>query len=391
VAAQAEDIKRLKERVEGHSGPVLSIYLSVNARYPDNQGQAYKVRLKDALREMEDLPEELDQQVRESVEGEVRQHSRTVVFFAAQDGLFERYDLQLDLPEAYRFGEPYLAPLILALDKHESYGVALVDAEEFRFFVSAPMGDPSGGSGGASSGYFREVDLKPSRPYPRGGGQTDLDPAGRKQQSNINRFYKDVGELTQKLVNQDNVKNLIIAGPKERTSDFLKALPEPLKERIVAEERVATNAPEAEIMQQFETIQQQSEREREDDLIAKVRENGVHGVKDTIEALQEGRVYHLVALYDLEGETRWCDNDELAITDMMQKECPFCRQETRVRPVMDVLIDLATNRGARLEYVRSRDDFGQTPNEDIEREHNRGDASAVLHEEFEGLAGLLRY
>jgi hypothetical protein len=85
---------------------VLSIYLSVNARYPENQGQAYKVRLKDALREMEDLPEELDQQVRESVEGEVRQHARTVVFFAAQDGLFERYDLQLDLPEAYRFGEP---------------------------------------------------------------------------------------------------------------------------------------------------------------------------------------------------------------------------------------------------------------------------------------------
>src|SRR4028119_2346633 len=263
MAAQAEDIKRLKERLEGHPGPVLSVYLSVNARIPENQGQAYKVRLKDALREIEAVSEELAGWVRESVEDQVHQHARTIIFFAAKDGLFERYDLQLDLPEAYRFGEPYLAPLVLGLDEHESYGVALVDAEEFRFFVSAPMGDPAAGSDGASSGFFREVDLKPSRPYPRGGGQTDLDPAGRKQQSNINRFYKDVGELTQKLVNQDNVKNLIIAGPKERTSDFLEALPEPLKERIVAEERVATNAPEAEIMQQFETIQQQSERERE--------------------------------------------------------------------------------------------------------------------------------
>jgi hypothetical protein len=391
MAAQSEDIKRLKERLEGHPGPVLSVYLSVNARYPENQGQAYKVRLKDALMEIEDLPEELAGQVRESVEGAVRQHARTVVFFVAEDGLFERHDVQLDLPEAYRFGEPYLAPLVLALDEHESYGVALVDAEEFRFFVSAPMGDPAEGSGGASSGYFREVDLKPSRPYPRGGGQTDLDPAGRKQQSNIDQFYKDVGELTQKLVYQDNVKNLIIAGPKERTSDFLVALPEPIRARVVAEERVATNAPEAEIAQQFEAIQQQAEREREDDLIAKVRENGVRGVKDTIEALQEGRVYHLVALYTLEGETRWCDNDELSITDITWKECPFCRQETRVRPLMDVLIDLATARGARLEYVRSRDDFGETPNEDVEREHDREDASAVLREEFEGLAGLLRY
>src|SRR5947208_2409401 len=142
MAAQAEDIRRLKERLESHPGPVLSVYLSVNARIPENQGQAYKVRLKDALKEMEEVPEELAGRVRESIEGEVHPHARNGIFFAAEDGLFERYDLQLDLPEAYRFGEPYLAPLVLGLDEHESYGVALVDAEEFRFFVSAPIGDP---------------------------------------------------------------------------------------------------------------------------------------------------------------------------------------------------------------------------------------------------------
>jgi hypothetical protein len=58
---------------------------------------------------------------------------------------------------------------------------------------------------------------------------------------------------------------------------------------------------------------------------------------------------------------------------------------------MDVLIDLATNRGARLEYVRARDEFGETPNEDIEKQREQKDASDVLREEFEGLAGLLRY
>src|SRR5919206_4453428 len=182
MAAQAEDIRRLQERLEGNPGPVLSVYLSVNARIPENQGQAYKVRLKDALREMEAVPEELAERVRESVEDQVHPHARTVIFFAAEDGLFERYDLQLDLPEACRFGEPYLAPLVLALDEHESYGVALVDAEEFRFFVSAPMGNPARGSDGTSSGFFREVDLRPSRPYPRGGGTREADPAFRKHE-----------------------------------------------------------------------------------------------------------------------------------------------------------------------------------------------------------------
>src|SRR5215212_11324011 len=172
---QAEDVRRIKERLEGHAGPVLSVYLSVNARYPENQRQAYKTRLKDALGKLE-VPEEKGRRVQEEVEELYRPRARTLVFFAAEDGLFERYDLQVDLPEAYRFGEPYLAPLVLALDEHEPYGVVLFDAERFRFFVSAPIGDPSEGSGGASSGFFREVDLKPSRPHPRGGGTRDADP-----------------------------------------------------------------------------------------------------------------------------------------------------------------------------------------------------------------------
>ena len=372
---------------------MLSVYLGVNARHPENQGQAYKIRLKDALREIEELPEDLASQVRESVEGETPPpHARTLVFFAAPDGFFERYDLQVDLPEAVRFGEPYVAPLVLAVDEHEPYGVAMVEAEEFRFFVSEPVINLNEGRGAApESGFFREVNIKPHGMYPVSGGSTDMDPAGRTQQTNIRRFFNETGELTRKLVFQDNVRRLIVVGPKERTVVFLKELPQEIRDRVVAEEAVATNAPEPEIMQQFEAIQQQAEREREDDLIAKVRENGVRGVKETIEALQGGRVYHLVALYGLEGETRWCDNDELAVTDMSQKECPYCRQETRVRSLMDVLIDLATARGARLEYVRSRDDFGETPNEDVEREQNREDASAVLRDEFEGLAGLLRY
>lgn len=391
MAAQAEDIKRLKERLEGHQRPVLSVYLSVNARIPENQGQAYKVRLKDALNEMEEVPEDLAGRVRESIESQVHQHARTVVFFAAEDGLFERHDLQLDLPEAYRFGEPYLAPLVLALDEHESYGVALVEAEEFRFFVSAPIGDPNDGSEGSSSGFFREVDLKPHGLYPVSGGSTDMDPAGRTQQTNVHRFFKQAGETTEKLMAQDNVKNLIIAGTKERTSEFRDALPEPLREKVVAEGRADTSAPEAELMQRFEKIQQEAERKREDGLIEQARENGVRGVKDTIEALQEGRVYHLIALFDLEGEVRWCDHDELAVTNVAQKECPYCGRDTRVRPLTDVLIDLATARGARLEYVRARNEVAETPNEDVERQRSRQDAADILREEFEGLAGLLRY
>ncbi len=388
---QAQDVRRLKERLEGHPGPVLSVYLSVNARYEENQRQTYKTRLKDALDELE-VPAGLATRVREEVDEIYRPRARTLVFFAAGDGLFERYHLQVDLPEAFRFGEPYLAPLVLALDEHEPYGVALVDAEEFRFFVSAPMEDPADGSSGGKSGFFREVDLKPSSPFPRGGGGRDMDPSGRIHQSNTYRFLKDMGELTRKLVFQDNVRHLIVAGPKERTSDFRDVLPQEIQERVVAEEAVAVNAPEGEILEKFEAIHERAESERKAGLVAQAREEGVHGVKDTVEALQEGRVHHLIALWNLEGEIRWCDHDELAVTDVAREECPFCGRKTRVRPLMDVLVDLAAARNARLEFVRAENEVvAQTPNEEMSEDHNREEPADTLREEFDGLAGLLRF
>ena len=384
---QAEDVRRLKERLEGHSG-VLSVYLSVNARYPENQGQAYKVRLRDALEEME-VPDELAERVREAVEEEVHPRARTLVFFAAEDGLFERYGLQVNLPEAYRFGEPYLAPLVLALDEHEPYGVALFDAERFRFFVSAPREEPGKGSHGATSGFFREVDIRPSRPYPRGG--MDFEPVSRRTEANVHKWYNELGKLTRQLAFQDNVRHLILAGPKERTADFRSRLPEEIKERVVAEEHIPSEAPEKGFFDRLETVHERAENERKADLVAQARENGVRGVKDTVEALQEGRVHHLIALWGLEGELRWCDHDELAITDITQEECPFCGRRTRVRPLIDVLVDLATARNARLEFVRAQNEVAETPNEDMREERNQEEIADILREEFDGLVGLLRY
>ncbi len=385
---QAQDVRRIKERLEGHPGPVLSVYLSVNARYPENQRQAYKVRLKDALGEME-VPEEIGGRVQDEVEEIYRPGARTLVFFAAEDGLFERYDLQVDLPDAYRFGEPYLAPLVLALDEHEPYGVALFDAERFRFFVSAPLEEPARGSHGASSGFFQEVDVRPSRPYPRGG--MDYEPTSRRTEANVHKWYNELGQLTRQLAFRYGVRHLILAGPKDRTADFRRRLPQEMKDRVVAEESVPSEAPEKEFFDRLESIQERAENERKAGLIAQAREEGVHGVKDTIEALQEGRVHHLIALWGLEGEIRWCDNDELAMMDITRKECPFCGQQTRIRSLIEVLIDLAAARNARLEFVRAENPVLEISNEDLQRERNQDEVADVLREEFEGLVGLLRY
>ena len=394
MAAQGKDLQNLKQRLDGHEGPVLSVYLSVNPRYSENQGQAYKIRLKDALKGMEDLPEETAARIREQVEdGTPPPGARTLVFFAAPDGLLERYDLQVDLPEVYRLGDAHIAPLVLAIDEHEPYGVAIVEAEEFRFFTSTPLVIPEEDRGTlVGSGFFKEVDTKPHGTYPVSGGSSDQDPAGRTQDAHLHRFYNEVGKITQKLVFSDNIRHLILAGTKQRTSAFREALPQPVKDRVVAEEHLATGAPEGEIFERLEDVVERTEREREAELIEQVREKGVRGIKDTVEALQEGRVYQVVALWNMDGEIRWCDHDELAITDITAEKCPYCERDTRVRPLNDVILDLATARDARVEYVPTRDNsVAATPNEDIEKERVPDEPADILRQEFEGLAGLLRY
>jgi peptide subunit release factor 1 (eRF1) len=184
-----------------------------------------------------------------------------------------------------------------------------------------------------------------------------------------------MGKLARDVTFRQGVRRLILAGPREVTAAFRNALPNELKDRVVAEESIDLGAPEGEILDRLEAIREQAEHEREKELLAQIQERGVRGPDETITALQEeNRVYHLAVLWDLEGEIRWCDNDGLAIRDITAVECPFCGRKTRVRSLTDVLVDLASARGARLDFI-----LGENERTDI------------LRDEFGGIAGLTRF
>jgi hypothetical protein len=371
--AQAQDLRQAIAAVADHPGPLFSAYLSVNAAIPENQERAYLVRMRDAMNDL-GMPEDLQKRVREYIEAETHPGARTLVLFAGEEGLFEVYRLHVDVPESFRWGDPNVAPLTLVMDEYEPYGAVVLDAERFRYFVVSPLGSPDDAEEIKGNG-FREVDLHPSHPYPRSHGSTDADPAGRTQQAKAHRFYKEMGELTRNVTFREGVRRLILAGPREVTAAFRDALPKELEDRVVAEEPIELGAPEGELLDRLEAIRERAEHEREKELLAEIRETGVRGPDETIAALQEeNRVYHLAALWELEGETRWCDNDGLAIRDATAEECPFCGQKTRVRPLTDVLVDLAAARGARLDFVR-----GENENTD------------TLRDEFGGVAGLTRF
>lgn len=370
--ASTEAIRGLRDRISGHPAPVLSAYVNVNPAHPENQGKAYLTRLKTALKQC-GAPQELAGRVLGFFRDEPP-HARTIALFTAPDGLFEARRLNLDLPEEVRWGEPGVAPLMLALDEYEDYGVFLLDREKFRFLVTAlgEIEEVVESQNPLNTAGWRELTISPASAMPRGGSSKD-DFEDRVEE-NTRRFYREMVESIRREVQRQGLDRLILAGPGERAAELRTVLPGELRERVVGEVHVPADAPEGEVLERISAARRRAEDDRETELLEKARERGVRGVRNTLEALQEGRVYHLLVAWNLGGEVRWSDEDGLALPEGSSLESSYSGTPTRTRPLMDVLVDLAGARSARIEFAREE-----------------SEAYEALRGEFGGVAGLTRF
>jgi peptide subunit release factor 1 (eRF1) len=346
------------------------VYLNVNPARPENRKKAYLIRLKDALKE-EGVPREMATRLVEYAEGE-QFRARTLVLFAAPDELFETYRLQVELPEGVRWGEPYIAPLELAVDEYKPTGVMLLDAEKFRFFVSSlgEIEEELDARNVFSRAGWREVTVKPSTTTPRGGA--DRDAFEHRLEARIKRFYRELGKTLWGLVDQFGIRRLILAGPEERTAAFRAVLPQAVRSLVTETVHLPVKASEGEVMKRISAVEARIERGQEKRALAAARERGVRGPEDTLKALQEGRLHQLLAPWPLEGDVRWCDACTLATADGSDESCSYCGGLTRMRALAGLIPELTTARRTRVEFVR-------------------GENAEILKEEFGGLAGLVRF
>jgi len=363
-----EDLGALKERVAGYPEPLLSVYLNVNPAHPENRFKAYALRLKDALKEA-GVPGELSARVLEYVERE-QPRARTLALFAAPDGTLDGYRLRVELPERVRWGEPYVAPLLLALQQHEPYGVLLLDAEKARFFVSAfgKIEEELGAENVFSTAGWREITISPSSAAPGGGAATDV--FERRLEAHTRRFYKELGETLRGLVERFGLVRLVLAGPEERTSSFAAVLPRQLSDMVAATVPLSLGASEREVMERVFGAEEVAQDRQQGELLAEARERGISGLDETLLSLQEGRVYRLLVPWLTEERVRWCERCALASTG--GESCHYCGGQTRERELADALLELADARGARVEFVR-------------------GENAEILRKELGGLAGLIRF
>lgn len=383
-------LQGLVERLRGRTRPVFSAYLNANPGDPENQGNAHRIRLKNALRDLE-VPEAIAKPVQESVEG-TAPGARTLVFFADGEELFEAHELQVDVPEAFHYGEPLLAPMALALESYVPYAAVLVDAEEVRLFVTEPAETPREATEGEAPHRpgFREVDLAPTTPGPR--AKTEDESQSHRSSEHVREFYNLAAERLRHATASWGARSLVLAGPHERARELYEQLPQPLQERVVAEAPVSAKAPDGELLEALDRAKEEADRRRKEAWIPEARERGRGGVAEVLEALNEGRAHRVLACWELDAEAGWCDRDGVAIPQGPASRCRYCDGEARRRPLREVLVELAAERGAQILFLRREERMAPTAQQEIRGEAGGPDTAwTTLRDEFEGVAALLRF
>lgn len=370
-----EEIRRIRESIGAKEGPILSLYVDVNPAKPENAGKAYALRAKDAMKAL-NVPEGLSERVLVVLKNQVLE-ARTAVFFAGED-LFEVLLLQVELPlvnsvktafldeKAGRylvdgvlayFGEPFLLPLVYALDEYERYGIVYVDREKWRVFevFLGEIEEVHDAFLALDTEAWRRLSLDaPGRRFNLGriSGGAAQDLFAKRLEAWEERFYKALAHELERLSEARGFTRLVLMGPEEHTKLFLGHLPKRLRERVVAElpSLPHPGASPGEVLKRLEPVLEEVERREEVKFLERLEEaypKAAFG-PEVLARVQEGRVEVWVLPWHLEQEVYLCQ--DFAFADEAQA-LAYCESPEK-KPLAAVLAPLAVGYATKLEFVR---------------------------------------
>lgn len=307
-----KQIRQVMSRVEAYPTPVLSLYISTNPARPDHSPRALAMRAKSTLRELA-VPGELTDKVRQMVENDMPR-ARTLAIFATDDEV-DVLRLHMELPiedpitghlEA-RWGEPYVLPLLLALDEFEHYGVLHVDQDQWRFFAVSlgAIEEVARGQRSVSPTEWDSLKLSKEQHPPyiptRGGAAQDL--AEDHMDDLARRFYQEVAVQLQHILDDRELHYLIATGPERDIARFRNAVPAAISNRISATlpSLPTTDFSASEVNDHVADTIKQLKVAREEQLLHDIGERGIRGMDACLSELQRGRLQVLVVPWPLDG------------------------------------------------------------------------------------------
>ena len=169
---------------------------------------------------------------------------------------------------------------------------------------------------------------------------------------------KEVAETLERIVRQENVGSIIIAGESEILPLVRDQLPKQLQEQIVDSMKFDTKASEQEIFNAtLEKMQEQdaaSDTRKVDELFQGYRAHGlaVLGPEDTLEALANGQVDELLISASLESERPEREEvDAILAPELPDSSGGTESEEPREASLPDLLITKAKQTDAKISFI----------------------------------------
>jgi peptide chain release factor subunit 1 len=279
--------------------PVVSLYLNTQPGQTGRDQFKSFVRKEFAARsrtyeagspERESLDKDLDRIAR-FLDDELDAAANGVAIFACSAGeLFEAIQLTAPIERHWLSiaDRPHLYPLARIESMHPRYAAVLADTNAARIMVFAT----------GEVVAEREIrGVKTKRTSQGGWSQA-------RYQRHIENFHvqhaKDVIDALDKIVQQENITQIIVAGDEVVMPLLREQMPKHLAERVVEHVRMNLHTPEEQLIESaleaLRRVRSQTEREKVETAVGAFRSGGlgVVGPQDTLEALMKGQVDELL-------------------------------------------------------------------------------------------------
>ncbi|MFC5602249.1 VLRF1 family aeRF1-type release factor [Sporosarcina koreensis] len=234
----SEELKKLKE-FECDSRCVLSVYLNTNPADPEQQNGAWRIHLKNGLKRLDEYLEasqdekemkaykKLKEKVTKEIEGNQNDLNKGVVIFASEDPeLWSVHYVQVQVKTSFHWEDhPVIEEMEYMLKAYPEAGIIMPSFGEVRILDTA-MGFVNGErTYEFDSGLEVWKEQKGVRSsISRSTGGNHSDGFDDRLKENLERFYKEMGIIVEKMRKERNWKELYVVGEAELANSFAKTL-----------------------------------------------------------------------------------------------------------------------------------------------------------------------
>jgi peptide chain release factor subunit 1 len=327
-----DDIRQLQNYPSGSDSFILSLYLNIDQSDAANLNRGFETRVDGLFRQVAENQnshgggkqrfETECHRVRQFLRYYMPKGKALVLFSDSKQDFWWQRELQVELPTGLRWSpKPWLRPLLEVVEEHDRVGVVLIDKHHARILVVD------------AGGIEQQAEILSDVPNKHATTGTDhiwsQGQMDRDHSNHVQSHAKRVADELASVIDRMNLNRIVIGGPVEATSVFTGGLSKRIQQMIIGTISAPVDANHERLINDLRAVQEKAEQVDEAKIVdamitaAMKGERAVLGVSDTLNAIQEGRVYRLVVARDFRAEGKECGSCHVLVSDG-NENCPFC-------------------------------------------------------------------